>query len=145
MGVCAQFKEQTAVWLSNDMKNTTNLRFWHSESDGEHRRQIKAKHVWSSLWLSSSPCQRASSLGLIHNSAKNTRKKNQSVCALLITPPDLEIRDNHCKTCSLASKDSGWTDLWGLQLFLEPSQKRLGSGSGCLNGPREENQHLVGF
>lgn len=34
-------------------------------------------------------------------------KKNKSVCVLLITPPDLKIRDNHCKTCSLASKDSG--------------------------------------
>lgn len=56
--VCAQLKEQTDGWLSNDTKNTTNPAFWHTESDGEHWGQIKTGHVGNGFWLSSPPCQR---------------------------------------------------------------------------------------
>lgn len=37
MGTCAQLKEQTESWLSDDTKNTTNPGFWHTGSDGESR------------------------------------------------------------------------------------------------------------
>lgn len=61
MGVCAQLKEQTVGWFSNNTKNTTNPGFWHTESDGEHwgGGQIKAGHVGNGLWLSSPPHQSA--------------------------------------------------------------------------------------
>lgn len=148
-GVCAQLKEQTDGWLSNDTKNTTNPGFWHTESDGERWGQIKAGHMGSGFWLSSPPHQPP--LLFLFFYYHSTKPEPMFCffllffCFFLLISPNLKMRNNNQKIPVLWQ--STLADLIrGLLLFTDTSQKkRLGNGTAALEWVTWRKSVIGGF
>lgn len=145
-GVCAQLKEQTDGWLSNDTKNTTNPGFWHTESDGELWGQIKAGHMGSGFWLSSPPHQPP----LLFFFFKLLLSLNKTwahvfVFVFLLISPNLKMRNNNHKIPVLWQSTLGEL-ICGLLLFTDTSQKkRLGNGTAVLEWATWRKSVIGGF